>query len=396
MNSDLFEQLLYEEESTTLDFKRQQYRFAKASDEENSELLKDILGFSNAWRRATAYILIGAEEVRGGRSAVVGISESDHLDDHSLQQFVNSLTNRPVQFHYEAFGVEGKQVGIITIPVQERPLYLNRDFGRLRKTDVYVRRGSSTDPTRPATPDEIASMYLGARSTIAELHVEFADVAKNRELGTSICWDCELCEVQPQNEIPDVSDTDLASRHKAAWATGFDLVNLPNEDYLRELAEYECAKRLFRPARLAITNIGSVAAQNVYVEITVPIAARSFILQDTEMPEPPVLYHSLVRLPDVPPIARTIRSEPGQVGVARDDDLCRIEVSCGHLQPGRCVWSDAFYIGKAFTGDLHVQGLIFADNLPQPTAFTLTVSGIVTNTTITVAQLVALAHTSQT
>lgn len=52
MNKELFERLLYEEETATLDFKRDQYRFAKAADDEKSELLKDILGFANAWRRS--------------------------------------------------------------------------------------------------------------------------------------------------------------------------------------------------------------------------------------------------------------------------------------------------------------------------------------------------------
>ena len=107
-----FERLLYEEESPTLDFKRDQYPFAKASEDEKSELLKDILGMANAWRRSEAFILIGVEDVRGGRSNVYGIAAADHLADHSLQQFVNNLTNRPVRFGYEAFGFEGKQVGI--------------------------------------------------------------------------------------------------------------------------------------------------------------------------------------------------------------------------------------------------------------------------------------------
>src|SRR5262245_22353300 len=158
MHDTLFERLLYEEESTTLDFKKEQYRFAKATDEDKSELLKDILGFANAWRRSEAYILIGVEDVRGGRGNVVGIPATDQLDDHSLQQFVNNLTNRPVRFHYEAFGFEGKQVGVIRIEEQPRPLYAKRDYGKLKKNEVYVRRGSSTDPTKPASLDEIAQM----------------------------------------------------------------------------------------------------------------------------------------------------------------------------------------------------------------------------------------------
>jgi hypothetical protein len=58
MDDALFEQLLNEEEGTTLDFKKEKYRFVKASDEDKAELVKDILGFANAWRRSEAYILI--------------------------------------------------------------------------------------------------------------------------------------------------------------------------------------------------------------------------------------------------------------------------------------------------------------------------------------------------
>jgi predicted HTH transcriptional regulator len=83
MNPALFERLLYEKESPTLDFKKEQYRFVKATDEEKSELLKDIIGFANAWRRRDAFILIGVENVLGGRKSVSGIANSDLLDGHT-------------------------------------------------------------------------------------------------------------------------------------------------------------------------------------------------------------------------------------------------------------------------------------------------------------------------
>ncbi len=99
MTNELFEHLLYEEEGTGIDFKKEQYRFSKATDEERSELVKDVLGFANAWRRTKAYILVGVQEVRGGRSNLIGIPASEQLDDHSLQQFINNLVNTPVRFN---------------------------------------------------------------------------------------------------------------------------------------------------------------------------------------------------------------------------------------------------------------------------------------------------------
>lgn len=155
MTPELIEKLLNEEEGVMLDFKREQYRFTRATDKEKSELLKDILAFANAWRTSDAYILIGVEEIKGGRSKIVGINE--YFDDSRLQQFVNSKTNRPVDFSYENYVFEGKQLGIIRIPLQERPSSLHIGYGNLHRDRVYVRRGSSTDTADPAEIVRMAS-----------------------------------------------------------------------------------------------------------------------------------------------------------------------------------------------------------------------------------------------
>mgnify|MGYP002784767469 CR=1 FL=1 len=167
MNDGLMEQLLHEGESSSLDYKSDQYPFAGASDEEKSELLKDILAFANGWRHAEAYILIGVEDVPGGRSTVVGVSY--HIPENDIQQFVNSKTNRPVAFSYRAYPFEGKQVGILTIPQQDRPIYLTKNYGKLQKQVVYYRQGTSTaiatpdDIVRMGTPVEIKKLLEGQR-----------------------------------------------------------------------------------------------------------------------------------------------------------------------------------------------------------------------------------------
>lgn len=163
VNEQLVESLLFEEESTTLDFKRDQYNFEGETDTgKKSELLKDILAFANAWRRADAFIVIGVKEQKGEKS-VVGIAE--FLDDAQLQQFVNSKTQKPLSFSYQNLKFKGIDIAVIHIPVQERPFYIIKDYGKLKKNTVYIRRGSATDE---ATPDEIATMRL---STYAESDV---------------------------------------------------------------------------------------------------------------------------------------------------------------------------------------------------------------------------------
>lgn len=155
LGKELIEQLLYENESSTLDFKEKQYLFYSTEDNAKSELLKDILAFANAWRRSDAYILIGVQEMKGERSRILGVDH--HLNDNDLQQFINAKTQRPITFSYSAFELEGKQIGLIHIPLQNRPLYLVKDFGRLTCNTVYIRRGSAT---AMATPDEIARMGM--------------------------------------------------------------------------------------------------------------------------------------------------------------------------------------------------------------------------------------------
>jgi hypothetical protein len=80
---------------------------------------------------------------------------SHHIPENDLQQFVNSKTNRPTTFSYRAYAFEGKLIGVITIPQQDRPIYLTKDYGKLKKQVVYYRQGTST---AIATPDDIARM----------------------------------------------------------------------------------------------------------------------------------------------------------------------------------------------------------------------------------------------
>src|SRR5690554_3114870 len=178
------EELLYEEEGTTLDFKREQYVFVSGNDYQKSELLKDMLAFANAWRRSDAYILIGVEEVKGGRSLPLGIDIE--LDDAQLQQFVNSKTQKPIDFNYRTILVDGLKIGVISIPLQSRPYYLEKDYGKLKRHVVYIRRGSST---AEANPDEIHNMGKAEVQDAKEspkIDFAFANLIERTSLGTSM------------------------------------------------------------------------------------------------------------------------------------------------------------------------------------------------------------------
>ena len=201
INDELIENLLYGEEGVDLDFKRDQYKFVKASDEEKGEMLKDIIAFANSWRRSDAFILIGVKEIKGARSEVIGIN--DKLDDAQIQQFVNGKTQRPITFSYRNLDFEGKCIGVIHIPNQNRPFYLKNDYGKLKKEKVYIKRGSSTDI---AKLEEVA--HMGTSSFMTEdkcpiLKLFFAN-KENRLLLQDVQSVFSLVlETPPKKDIPD-------------------------------------------------------------------------------------------------------------------------------------------------------------------------------------------------
>ncbi len=171
-------------EGPTLDFKREQYPFEKETAEVKSELLKDILAMVNTHRYRTAYILVGVEEIRGGRSIVVGVD--GHMEDASIHQFVNHKTNRPAVFSYFPFEVGGLSIGVFSIPIQRRPVYLLSKYAKSNANIVYVRDGSST---RQATPDEIADMGRANPPRIVEWSIDrLRNMAKGAVKTTAEQW----------------------------------------------------------------------------------------------------------------------------------------------------------------------------------------------------------------
>jgi hypothetical protein len=352
MNDSLMEQLLHEGESSSLDYKRDQYPFAGATDEEKSELLKDILAFANGWRHAEAYILIGVEEVAGGRSTVVGVS--NHIPENDLQQFVNSKTNRPVMFSYRAYPFEGKQVGVITIPQQDRPIYLTKNYGRLQKHAVYYRQGTTT---AVASPDEIARMGSGPVKQRASLIVEFADTQQEVALGDRISWTAEFCRMPEPKDIPgpeepssDIHHPLLGHIHIPGPLT-FDLHERLNERYYYDLAEYEFCRRLFRKVRLVVSNTGDVPASDVRVEMTVPTKQGIVILRSSKFPDVPKRRVDRITVAAMRDMRlRPAFRSPGDVDIDENEHRYKVEVDCGTLQPGRRVWSDEFHIGIGASG----------------------------------------------
>ena len=324
------EYLLKVQEGPTLDFKSEQYRFDKATTKDKGELLKDILAFTNSTRDSTAYILIGVAEVKGGRSEIVGVE--NHLDDACLHQFVNSKTNRPVEFSYTPCAIEGKSIGIISIPIQQRPVWAENEYGVVKADEVYIRDGSST---RQALPGEIADM---GRGNPPNLQVEWGDATMRTVYPT------DYVHRNTGLRLPDEFQTwDGNSGHYDFEALAKKLGGDPG---VYEGHRFTTIRQgaMYRSLGLRFYNNSGSVGENVRFTGTLENAKD-------------VRFHQ-------PKDRRCQWTESGG-GV-------EIIVEVGHIRPGEYVWAgQGFQLSTKRTGTLIWKARFVGDNLPEPIEYLL-------------------------
>ena len=355
--SDLIETLIFEEEGSALDFKREQYRFSKASDDEKSELLKDIIAFANAWRRSDAYILIGVKEVKGARCEISGINED--LDDAQIQQFVQSKVNKPIRFSYLTAEIDGKKVALITIPVQLRPVFLRKDYGKLKANTVYVRRGSSTSI---ALPDEISSMGSADHAVPAKapsLSPFIASGEHDEIRSMEFAAEVVLAKLPHSSQFPR-----YGKRRSADYlALSTSYLDRENPDYYAEYAEYFGKVQRITGFKVGIENVGNQVARGVRA-----------VLDFSGLPDETKIFHER-KFPDKPKassgldVHNHLFNQPVSydLQVSRSQSGYRVEVDFGKVQAKDsivCGEHICLSVSQAFHATVSVA--VFSDDLDAP------------------------------
>ncbi|MBP7283137.1 MAG: tetratricopeptide repeat protein [Leptospiraceae bacterium] len=158
MNKELFEYLLSQPESDTLDFKSEFYDFSgdteKAKEAKESKFIKDIISFANTKKDKSSYIIVGIKENETTKEKeFLGVIA--HPDDANLQEKIKDKVYPVPEFLYYPYTYKNQQFGIIEILIpkySEEPYYCKKDYiGGLLKSELYFRRGSSN---AEATPEE--------------------------------------------------------------------------------------------------------------------------------------------------------------------------------------------------------------------------------------------------
>lgn len=352
--------LLYHSEGPGIDFKRTEYPFSNASDEDKSELLKDILAMANAWRSDTGYILIGFVENRPHPAEVLGISQL--MDDAAVQQFVNEKSlNRKLDFSYQVLEYKGKTVAVISIPKQERPFYLvKKGYGKLKPGVVYVRRGSST---AEADPTELAKMGADDVSpkqvlmTIDYVGMEGEPIESNQSLTHLNFGDIK--------RFPDYSSRSGSSAIESMIATDRD-----NHDYWRGLAHFfHVASSHFR-LRLRIKNTSGFSLTDLKVDI-----------QALDANEAPLPLRDSIDWPDAPKrrvdlynlnafSSAKVASGGTSVDVEETPRGHLAECKVEKIRPGQVVVTEDFFALTAPTsGVATLRAVVYGNELGRPTVF---------------------------
>ena len=339
----LLEELRFKGEGSDLDYKAERYRFAQASDDDKSEMLKDILAFANAYREGTAFILLGFREKPPHPAEVTGLPSDGAIDDSRLQQFVNSKLNAKLEFRYEEGLLGDRRVAVISIPKQRRPFYLTRDYGKLTKDTVYVRRGSATGI---ASPDEIARMGTtrGVVKTVLDFQTPDNDPLPNAFERRFISFPARLPNLE---------------RDRNVFMTTTFLVNA---DYYKEGAAYHSSWNRVIQARLQLTNQSEFSLGGAHLEVVVRCqeGETATMLRADEMPDVPSSTYS--------PLAKAHLRQAGQAVTIDDRGKMPVaHVALGTIRPGQTVRAEEdLAILPSGPGVYSIWVRILANEIPAP------------------------------
>lgn len=133
--------ILYENENTRLDFKRDEYR-----KENFSSFLKDVISMANAITNEDKFIIIGLKPKSVEERGFKGIN-GQLTDSASLQQLVNENIEPEISLEYFPYKFKEYQLGILKISNCNNPPYLMKknygnDNNKLFRGEGFIRKGS--------------------------------------------------------------------------------------------------------------------------------------------------------------------------------------------------------------------------------------------------------------
>jgi hypothetical protein len=144
-----------------------------------------------------------------------------------------------------------------------------------------------------------------------------------------------------------------------------------NENYYRECVDFLYKRLSFFPAYISVKNTGNLNAENVRVEIAINNIDVSDIFEECELPDNddglPKRIKSRIEIPStsIKNLKFRRNNNDGTLEISQDSNSYHIEVEYRHIQSGRTIYLDPFFISKNQTGKIVVNGTVFSQLKPQ-------------------------------
>ncbi|MGB5822386.1 MAG: ATP-binding protein [Saonia sp.] len=143
--------ILYENENSTLDFKKTIYQ-----KENFQELLLDVMSFANAHVSGDKYIILGVKHKSDNERELCGIDADNLSDSSTYQQLVNSNIEPDINLECFLHTYDSKQFGVFKIvDPSDRPYVLRKDYRKLKKGTALIRKGTLKMPLSRSDYDQI-------------------------------------------------------------------------------------------------------------------------------------------------------------------------------------------------------------------------------------------------
>jgi len=127
--------------------------------DKQGEFLKDLAAIANACVDCCGFIIYGVDPRRP--DPILGITV--HYDDANLQQLTNGKIEPLPDFLYYEVSVQSKVLGVLQVsPTRQRPHIISVDLGKVRRGQIVIRRGSSTDGV---TINDLLEFFYGQTSS---------------------------------------------------------------------------------------------------------------------------------------------------------------------------------------------------------------------------------------
>lgn len=126
----------YDEESTNLDFKKEEYH-----KNDYVSLIKDISSMANAVNNEIKRIVIGIKHRPGEDKEFIGVENL--TDQATLENLIQENIEPNINFKYYPYKFKNITLGIIEIYDNfDKPYMMRKDYSTLKKGDMWIRKGS--------------------------------------------------------------------------------------------------------------------------------------------------------------------------------------------------------------------------------------------------------------